>query len=79
MRSGPMDVTPPRHPPTFPPPLIRTQILELEDSLEHLDDTYWRLRAEVVPEDELSVREEEGERLLHCYHMCRVRPVGCEV
>lgn len=47
------------------------QIMHPNDDIAHVDDTYWRLRAEFVPEDEIELRE--GERLLHCYHMSRVR------
>lgn len=44
--------------------------MEPTERIEHLEDSYWRLRAEFVPEEELSLQE--GERLMHCYHINRV-------
>lgn len=55
-------------------PAVCTQILQPTDPIEHLEETYWRLRAEFVPQDELSMLE--GERLLHCYHVSRVSRQG---
>uniref|UniRef100_A0A7S3QRP1 ubiquitinyl hydrolase 1 n=1 Tax=Dunaliella tertiolecta TaxID=3047 RepID=A0A7S3QRP1_DUNTE len=45
------------------------KIMEPSDPIINLDGTYWRLRAEFVPQDELSMQE--GERLLHCYHISK--------
>lgn len=50
---------------------VLLQIMEPTEPIANLDDAYWRLRAEFVPEEELQLQE--GERLLHCYHISRVR------
>lgn len=36
-----------------------------DENIEAINDAYWNLRAEVVPDDEVS---KEGERLIHVYH-----------
>lgn len=36
------------------------------DEIEHINDAYWQLRAEAIPEDQLEVPEQD--QLLYVYH-----------
>lgn len=42
------------------------KVCDPEENIETINDAYWNLRAEVIPEDQLVVKE--GERLIHVYH-----------
>lgn len=46
------------------------QILDPAESIAAVNDDYWQLRAEFIPEEELHMQE--GDRLLPCYHISRV-------
>ena len=42
------------------------QVFDEKDDIEGINDQYWHLRAEAVPEDQLSVSEQD--QLMHVYH-----------
>ncbi len=42
------------------------QVYDEKDDIEGINDQYWHLRAEAVPEDQLSVSEQD--QLMHVYH-----------
>lgn len=45
---------------------LMTQVFEEKDDIEGINDAYWQLRAEAVPEDQLSVSEQD--QLIHIAH-----------
>lgn len=42
------------------------QVFDEKDDIDGINDQYWHLRAEAVPEDQLSVSEQD--QLMHVYH-----------
>lgn len=42
------------------------QVFGEKDDIDNINDQYWHLRAEAVPEDQLSVSEQD--QLMHVYH-----------
>jgi hypothetical protein len=45
---------------------VVVQVFDEKDDIEGINDQYWHLRAEAVPEDQLSVSEQD--QLMHVYH-----------
>lgn len=43
-----------------------TQVFDDMDEIENINDAYWQLRAEAIPEDQLEVAEQD--QLLYVYH-----------
>lgn len=52
------------------------QVYRDEDAIEDINDTYWQLRAEAVPEDQLDMPEQD--QLLYVYH-CTPEPQSSQV
>ncbi len=46
--------------------VVVVQVYDEKDDIEGINDQYWHLRAEAVPEDQLSVSEQD--QLMHVYH-----------
>ncbi len=46
---------------------LHTQVFTEDEKIEQINDTYWRLRAEVVPEEETML--DEGDVLMHAVHL----------
>ena len=46
--------------------MVVAQVFDEKDDIEGINDQYWHLRAEAVPEDQLSVSEQD--QLMHVYH-----------
>ncbi len=42
-------------------------VVSQSEEISGVNDTYWHMRAEVVPEEERTIAE--GEQLVHCYHI----------
>jgi hypothetical protein len=53
------------------------QVFLGSDKVEQINDTYWTLRAEVVPPAEATLAA--GEFLLHVYHMLPLTDSGAQV
>ena len=43
-----------------------TQVIVEKEDIEGINDAYWQLRAEAIPEDQLSIPEQD--RLIPLYH-----------
>lgn len=43
-----------------------TQVFKEEDAIDDINDAYWQLRAEAVPQDQLDMPEQD--QLLYVYH-----------
>ena len=51
---------------------MSSQVCEPAESISAMDDVYWNLRAEVVPEEQLQHNLGEGDRIIHVYHFNQV-------
>eukprot|EP00798_Chlamydomonas_sp_ICE-L_P025290 gene25290-10943_t len=45
------------------------KICEAKEGIEKINDGYWNLRAEAIPEDQLPGQMSKDDHLIHCYHM----------
>lgn len=54
-------------PPPLPPLDTTAQVFTADEKVDQINDAYWRLRAEVVEEDEAMLAE--GDLLLHVVHL----------
>eukprot|EP00798_Chlamydomonas_sp_ICE-L_P022133 gene22133-29195_t len=45
------------------------KVYESDEGIETINDGYWKLRVEVIPEDQMPDALQEGDQIIHVYHM----------